>query len=71
MAIKRFQSTLSRFSANPADWQDPATGGTLSMGYIALVYDDTVFTNTPEGKERLMVAVETLLNKIKTMKASL
>lgn len=71
MAIKRFQSTVSRFSAHPADWQDPSTGGTLGTGFIALVYDDTVFTNTPEGKERLMVAVETLLNKIKTMTAPL
>lgn len=44
-----------------------ASGGTITgaSGTVELVFDDTVYAATPEGKARLVNAVEVLLGKIK------
>ncbi len=51
---------------NKYDWTHAASGGTITgaSGAIELVYDDTAFT-TAEGKERLILAVESLLLNLK------
>ena len=64
------------FSANahpgipggPGDFTGAASGGTITgaSGTVELVFDDAVFGATPEGKQRLLAAIEGLKQKVAT-----
>lgn len=46
-----------------------ASGGTLAGSQkVQVVFDDSVFGSTPEGKQRLLAAIEVIEQKIETAK---
>ena len=46
-----------------------SSGGTLAGGQLVqVVYDDTTFTSSPEGKQRLLAALGVILAKIERAK---
>ena len=47
-----------------------ATGGTLAGSQVVqVVFDDSVFAATPEGKQRLLAALEVIADRIEIAKS--
>lgn len=46
-----------------------ASGGTLAGSQnVQVVFDDTIYTSTPEGKQRLLAALEVIEQRIEAAK---
>lgn len=67
----RYMFSADEAPAQPYDWTGAASGGTITgaSGTIEIVFDDTVFTSTQEGKQRLVAALDSLKAKIQSAKA--
>ncbi len=70
MASRYIFSADARPGAGPYDWTGAASGGTItgSSGTVELVFDDTVFGSTWEGKQRLVAAIDSLKKKVEAAK---
>jgi len=66
----RYMFSASERPSNPNDFTGAATGGTItgSSGTVELVFDDTVYGSTNEGKMRLIAALDALKAKIQSAK---
>lgn len=65
----RYIGSTSQQPRGFGDIVGAAAGGTLAGGQtVQVVFDDTVYTSSQEGKERLVDAVTVILNKIKQAK---
>jgi hypothetical protein len=44
-----------------------AAGGTLAGGQVVqIVFDDSIFTSAPEGKQRLLAAIDSIKQRVET-----
>lgn len=66
----RYIFSASKRPSNPPNWTGAASGGTItgSSGTVELVFDDSVFGATNEGKQRLIAAVDALRAKLQASK---
>jgi hypothetical protein len=49
------------------DFVGASSGGTLAGSqYLQLVWDDSIFGSTPEGKQRLLAALKQLEDRLQT-----
>lgn len=63
----RYLGSTAEHPANNNDIVGAATGGTLAGSqYVQVVFDDTKFDSTPEGKQRLVAALELIVQRIQT-----
>jgi len=66
----RYVFSASTRPSNPNDFTGAASGGTITgaSGTIELVFDDTVFGTTLEGKQRLVAALDAMKDRIQSAK---
>lgn len=66
----RYVFSASARPSNPADFTGAATGGTITgaSGTVELVFDDTVYGSSTEGKQRLIAALDAMKAKIQSAK---
>jgi hypothetical protein len=65
----RYIGTASEHPQVRSDIVGAASGGTLAGSqYLQLVWDDSVYGNTLEGKQRLRAALEMIKRRIETFK---
>lgn len=63
----RYIGTASEIIANAADVVGAASGGTLAGSQIVqVVFDDTKFGATQEGKQKLVSALEMIVQRIQS-----
>ena len=70
MAVRYFGTAQTGpQAANRANYVGANTGGTLAGSQtVQIVFDDTVFGATAEGKQRLLDAVQTILDMLASAK---
>lgn len=65
MTVRYFGTTSDHPALATGDFVGAATGGTLAGSQLVqVVFDDTKFDSTPEGKQRLVAALELLVQRI-------
>jgi len=70
MATRYFGSTAENPQILTNSIVGASSGGTLAGGQVVqLVFDDTKFTSTIEGKQRLLAAVQMIEARLETAKS--